>query len=55
MGKSEKRLQIILTLNLRTSRPLRSFGVAQDKLCGGCSEIWLRLRRAGNFVVIYTG
>ena len=43
MEKSDKRLQIIFTLNSPTSRSLR--------LCWGYSKIWLRLRRAGSFVV----
>jgi hypothetical protein len=35
----------------RPLRPLRPFGVAQDMLCGRYSELWLRLCRAGSFVV----
>jgi hypothetical protein len=53
MGESEKRLQIIFTLNLRTLRPLRSFGVAQDMLCGRYSEIWLWGSHTGFFLVAF--
>jgi len=42
---------MILTRILRPLRPSRPFDFAQDMLCERYSELPLRLRRAGTFVV----
>jgi len=43
-------LRMTFIAKLRTLRPSRPFGVAQDMLCGRYSEIWLRLCCARRFV-----